>query len=191
MATGGTPHVPDHVDGIDGPNVVQAWDVFNGTASVGQRVVVLDDEHHVQGLNVAEMLASEGKDVELVTLEFEVGAHIEPNTRMATLRRVNDLNVSLKPTTWAREIGPDYIILEHFYSLREERKEVDTVVLACNIDPESWLYDALSARHSNVQMAGDCGGARRLELATFEGHLAARKLEGAVDMAPLMTLRLR
>ena len=191
VATGGTPHVPDHVDGIDGPNVVQAWDVFNGTASVGQRVVVLDDEHHVQGLNVAEMLASEGKDVELVTREFEVGAHIEPNTRMATLRRVNDLNVSLKPTTWAREIGPDYIILEHFYSLREERKEVDTVVLACNIDPESWLYDALSARHSNVQMAGDCGGARRLELATFEGHLAARKLEGAVDMAPLMTLRLR
>jgi NADPH-dependent 2,4-dienoyl-CoA reductase/sulfur reductase-like enzyme len=191
VATGGTPHVPDHIAGIDGPNVVQAWDVFEGAAAVGQRVVVLDDEHHIQGLNVAELLASRGKEVTLATREFEVGSRLEPNTRMATLRRVSDLNITLLPTTWAQEIGPDYVVLQHFYSLREERKPVDTVVLACNIDPESSLFEALSARHPNVQSAGDCAGSRRLEMATFEGHLAARRLEGAVEAAPLLAFPLR
>lgn len=191
VATGGTPRVPEHIEGIGGPNVVQAWDVFNGTAVVGQKVVVLDDEHHIQGLNVAELLASQGKEVQLLTREFEVGRHVEPNTRMATLRRVSDLGIRLRPTTWARAIGPDWIVTYHFYSLREEREPVDTVVLACNINPDRALYDALAARHHNVQMAGDCAGARRLEMATFEGHLAARRLEGEVDVRPLLSVPLR
>ncbi len=73
VATGGRPRVPEHIAGVDGPNVVQAWDVLNGTAETGQRVIVLDDELHVQGLNVAEALAAEGKQVEVVTRAFEVG----------------------------------------------------------------------------------------------------------------------
>jgi 2,4-dienoyl-CoA reductase-like NADH-dependent reductase (Old Yellow Enzyme family) len=180
MATGGTPRVPDHIEGIDGPNVVQAWDVFNGVAETGQRVLVLDDEHHIQGLNVSELLASQGKEVELVTREFEVGRHVEPNTRMATLRRVDELGVRLSPTTWVREVGDGYAVLYHFYSLREERRAVDTIVLACNIVPARGLGEELMERHPRVRFIGDCSGPRRLEIATFEGHLAARSLEGAV-----------
>jgi pyruvate/2-oxoglutarate dehydrogenase complex dihydrolipoamide dehydrogenase (E3) component len=180
VATGGTPRVPDHIEGIDGANVVQAWDVFNGTVECGQRVLVLDDEHHIQGLNVAELLATEGKDVEVVTREFEAARQVEPNTRMATLRRVDELGVKLSPTTWVREIGPDYAVLYHFYSLREERRAIDTVVLACNITPARGLGEQLSERHPRVRFIGDCQGPRRLEIATFEGHLAARSLEGPV-----------
>jgi hypothetical protein len=191
VATGGRPRVPDHVEGINGPNVVQAWDVFNGTVEVGQRVLVLDDEHHIQGLNVAELLASQGKEVEVITREFEVGRQIEPNTRMATLRRVDELGVRLTPTTWAREVGPGYAILYHFYSLREERRAVDTVVLACNITPDRGIGEALKERHPRVRFIGDASGPRRLEMATFEGHLAARSLEEAVPAQRLLDYPLR
>ena len=190
VATGGRPRVPDHIEGVDRPNVVQAWDVFNGVAECGQRVVVLDDEYHIQGLNVAELLAAQGKDVEVVTREFEAGSQLEPNTRMATLRRVDELGVRLTPTTWAREIGPDYIVLYHFYSLREEARPVDTVVLACNVSPENSLGQQLSEKHPRVTVIGDASGPSKLEMATFEGHLAALSLEGAIS-EPILNAPLR
>jgi NADPH-dependent 2,4-dienoyl-CoA reductase/sulfur reductase-like enzyme len=180
VATGGTPRVPDNLPGVDGPNVVQAWDVLNGDAAVGQSVVILDDENHVQGLNVAELLASQGKDVELVTREFEVAAHAEPNTRMATLRRVAALGVKVSPTMWAREIQPGSITLAHFYGANEETRPVDTVVLACNVSPSCKLGTELKEKHPDVRLIGDCNGPRRLETAIFEGHLAARSLDGII-----------
>jgi len=185
VATGGTPNVPDHVVGADRSNVVQAWDVLEGKVSTGQRVLVMDDEHHVQGLNVAEKLAAEGKQVTLVTREFEVGKQMEPITRMATLRRVDAVSVKLMPTTWVREIGRDYAVLYHFYSGKDERIAIDTVVLACNILPDTALGAELSARHPKVKTIGDCNGPRRLELSTLEGHVAARALDGPVD--PMLT----
>jgi 2,4-dienoyl-CoA reductase-like NADH-dependent reductase (Old Yellow Enzyme family)/thioredoxin reductase len=191
VATGGTPRVPEHIAGIDGPNVVQAWDVLNGTARTGDRVLILDDEHHVQGLGVAELLASQGKHVELVTREYEAGKHAEPITRMATLRRVNALGVTLTPTTWARAIGPDSVTLYHFYSSEEQVRPVDTVVLACNILPETGLYRALLDRHPHVRAIGDCNGPRRLEMAVFEGHRAARELDTVVDAAALLSAPMR
>ena len=187
VATGGTPRVPEHIAGVDGANVVQAWDVLNGTAQTGQRVVILDDEHHVQGLGVAELLASQGKEVELVTREYEAGKQAEPITRMATLRRVSALGVTLSPTTWARSIGPDSITLYHFYSSEERVRPVDTVVLACNILPENGLYRSLMDRHPHVRAIGDCNGPRRLEMAVFEGHRAARELDTIVDQAALLS----
>ncbi len=188
VATGGTPLVPDHVEGVDGANVVQAWDVLKGNVETGQRVVILDDEHHVQGMNVGELLASQGKEVEVVTREFEPGRHAEPNTRSATLRRVHALGVKLSPTTWAKSISPGSITLYNFYSSVEETRPVDTVVLCCNILPETGMFRELSATHPRVKAIGDCTGPHRLEQATFDGHLAARSLDGPQDMLALLNI---
>jgi 2,4-dienoyl-CoA reductase-like NADH-dependent reductase (Old Yellow Enzyme family) len=182
VATGGTPRVPDHIEGIGRPNVVQAWDVLKGEVETGQRVIVLDEDHHVQGLNVAELLASQGKEVTVVTHQFEAGGLMEPNTRMATLRRVDAYGIPVRINTWAKEVGPDYVVLFNFYTSKEERVPADTVVLACSINPETALYAELAQRNVKVRSIGDCNGPRRLELSTFEGHLAARSLDGAVDL---------
>jgi 2,4-dienoyl-CoA reductase-like NADH-dependent reductase (Old Yellow Enzyme family)/thioredoxin reductase len=192
VATGGTPRLPDGIEGLDQPHVVQAWDVLEGRASTGQRVLVIDDEQHIQGCNVAELLASQGKEVELITREFQVGAHMEPNTRMATLRRVDSCGVKLSPTTWARSISPGSVTLYHFYSQQEREEAFDTVVLACGVNPESRLYRELSEHHLGVRAIGDCAGPRRLEIATFEGHLAARELDGDVPTdRPLVSMPIR
>jgi 2,4-dienoyl-CoA reductase-like NADH-dependent reductase (Old Yellow Enzyme family)/thioredoxin reductase len=186
VATGGRPRVPEHIIGIDGPNVVQAWDVLNGTVETGARVVVLDEEHHIQGLNVAELLAEQGKDVLLVTHQFEAGGLMEPNTRMATMRRADALGVQIRVNTWAREIGPESVVLYNFYSSQEEVVAADTAVLACNILTETGLYSELSARHPRVRSIGDCNGPRRLELSTLEGHMAGRAVDGGVDARAMM-----
>ncbi|HEY4669478.1 MAG TPA: FAD-dependent oxidoreductase [Tepidiformaceae bacterium] len=180
VATGGTPRVPDAIEGIDLPHVVQAWDVLAGNATTGERVLVIDDEHHIQAPNVAELLGSQGKHVEIVTREFQLGAQMEPNTRMATLRRLGPCGVQVSATTWVRSISSGKATLYHFYSEQEREEAFDTVVLACNIDPETRLFRELSEHHLNVKAIGDCAGPRRLEMATFEGHLAARQLDGDV-----------
>jgi len=180
VATGGSPRVPDGIEGLELPHVVQAWDVLSGNAQTGDRVLVVDDEHHIQGSNVAELLASQGKSVELVTREFQVGAQMEPNTRMATLRRLDAAGVKLSATTWVRRVEPGMATLYHFYSEAERDEAFDSVVLACGVAPETKLFKELSASHPSVRQIGDCAGPRRLEMATFEGHLAARELDGDV-----------
>ncbi len=191
VSTGGTPRKPDHIAGVDGPNVVQAWDVLSGEAETGQSVVILDDEHHVQGMGVAEMLASQGKDVQLVTRELEPGKHAEPITRLATLRRVRAMGITLSPTTWARSIRLGSITLYDFATSEETERPVDTVVLACGINPENALARQLSSLHPHVQTAGDCNGGRRLENAVFEGHAAARALDGPDTRLQMAAMVLR
>ncbi len=188
VATGGRPLVPAHVEGVGGANVVQAWDVLNGTALVGDSVVILDDEHHIQGLNVAELLATQGKQVEVVTRELEVGKHAEPITRTSTLRRVHTLGVKLSPTTWAKAITPDSITLYNIFSSIEVTRPVDTVVLCCNIAPDTATYRELAEKHASVRPIGDCTGPHRLEQATFDGHLAARSLDGPQELLALLNI---
>lgn len=180
VATGGSARVPDGIEGVDLPHVLQAWDVLSGKVQASGRVLVLDDEHHIQAANVAELLASNGADVQLITREFQVGAHMEPNTRMATLRRLEPCGVRVSTTTWVRSIRPGSATLYHFYSQQDRDEEFDYVVLACGVTPETLLYRQLSERHPKVRAVGDCAGPRRLEMATFEGHLAARELDGDV-----------
>jgi len=188
VATGGRPLVPAHIEGVDSPNVVQAWDVLNGTATVGNNVVILDDEHHIQGLNVAELLATQGKQVEVVTRELEVGKHAEPITRTSTLRRVHTVGVKLSPTTWAKAITPNSITLYNTLSSIESTRPVDTVVLCCNIEPDTATYRELAEKHASVRAIGDCTGPHRLEQATFDGHLAARSLDGPQELLALLNI---
>jgi 2,4-dienoyl-CoA reductase-like NADH-dependent reductase (Old Yellow Enzyme family) len=181
VAAGGRPRVPDHVAGIDGPNVFQAWDVLNGAAVAGERVIVLDEEHHIQALSVAELMAGQGKHVEVVTHEFAAGELLEPITRMATMRRIDGMGIPIRTATWVKAVGPDFALLYNVGTSKEERVAVDSVVLACGLLPETELLDELRAANAKVRSVGDCNGARRLEQSVFEGHLAARSLDGPVD----------
>jgi 2,4-dienoyl-CoA reductase-like NADH-dependent reductase (Old Yellow Enzyme family)/thioredoxin reductase len=189
IATGGRPRVPEHIAGIDGPNVVQAWDVLTGNATTGERVLVLDEEHHVQALNVAELLAEQGKHVEVVTHQFEAGALMEPITQLATMRRVNGLGIPVRTGTWVKEVGPGFALLYDVTTSKEERVEVDTVVLACSIIPVNELASQLRGAVANVKTIGDANGYRRLEQSVFEGHLAARALDGPVDPRVFASIR--
>ncbi|MFQ5381212.1 MAG: FAD-dependent oxidoreductase [Dehalococcoidia bacterium] len=186
VGTGGTPRVPEGIDGVDLPHVVQAWDVLRGNDVPGNSVVILDDEQHVQGCNVAEILASQGKDVTLVTREYQAAAHAEPITRMATLRRIDEAGVKVRTTTWARSIEPGSVNIYHFYSSEEDTLPADSVVLACNILPANQIAAELQARHDNVTLIGDSNGPRRLEMSVFEGHYAARMIDN--DAPPLSAL---
>ena len=78
---------PAEIPGIDAPNVVTGWDVLTGKVETGQRVVVLDADRGQQGLNVADYLAVRGKDVELVTQDWQAGLNVEKFTRWMLLQR--------------------------------------------------------------------------------------------------------
>ncbi len=192
VATGGTPRVPDGIEGIELPHVVQAWEVLNGRAVAGDRVLVLDDEHHIQAASAAEYLASQGKHVVIVTREFQIGPFMVPNTRMASLRRLDGAGVAVSATTWVRSIAPGSAVLYHFYSEQDREESFDAVVMACGIIPETALSRQLTESGLQVRSVGDCAGPGRLEMATFQGHLAAREIDGDVPRdRPLVSMPIR
>jgi 2-enoate reductase len=84
MATGATP-MTLNVPGADRRNVVQAVDVFTGKVKMGERVVVIGGR--LRGMEVAALLAEQGKKVSLVTKNRlgENGVPLERNL-FVTLR---------------------------------------------------------------------------------------------------------
>ncbi len=83
-------------------------------------------------------------------------------------------------------------MLYHFYSENEREEPFDAVVMACGILPETRLVADLAAQGITARAIGDCAGPRRLEMATFEGHLAAREIDGDVPRdRPLISMPLR
>jgi NADPH-dependent 2,4-dienoyl-CoA reductase/sulfur reductase-like enzyme len=97
------------------------------------------------------------------------------------MRRINGLGIPVRTATWLKEVGEGYAILYDITTSHEERVDADTVVLACSIVPEDGLAEELRAAQIRVTAIGDVNGYRRLEQSVFEGHLAARSLDGPVD----------
>ena len=93
--------------------------------------------------------------------------------------------MKLSPSTWARAITPDSVTLYNYLSSVEETKPIDTVVLCCNIVPDTALFRELSEKHSHVTAIGDCTGPHLLEQATFDGHIAARAIDSPQELRTL------
>ena len=55
------------VPGVDADYVLMPEDVLNGVRPVGQHVVIYDDTGYIVGPGLAELLADQGKNVEIVT----------------------------------------------------------------------------------------------------------------------------
>jgi 2,4-dienoyl-CoA reductase (NADPH2) len=199
VATGATPLWPK-IPGIDGNNVVGAWDVLENRAALGKRVVVIGGG--AVGMETALFIAKQGpmsaesavflasggaldaetavnltrKGPQVTILEMldRIGQDMGPTTR-ASVRfhlRLHDVKVVTKAT--ARRITEAGVVYER--DGKEELAEADTVVIATGSKPETGLYDALHGALPEVYRIGDCVKARTACEAIEEAALIARKI---------------
>jgi 2,4-dienoyl-CoA reductase-like NADH-dependent reductase (Old Yellow Enzyme family)/thioredoxin reductase len=134
IATGGVPQTPPLEAG--GDLVTSSWDAMAGTAPAGESVLVYDDNGGHQAMSAAELFASGGASVELVTPErffapemgglnhvpymaaFQRhGVRITINTRLKAVRRdgnalVASLSSDFAPE-WQEERRVDRVVVEH------------------------------------------------------------------------------
>ena len=199
VATGATPLRPD-IPGIDGSNVVWAWDVLERRLALGKRVVVIGGG--AVGMETALFVAKQGpmsadsavflalgaaldaetavrmtcRGPEVTILEMldRIGQDMGPTTRSSVrfALRLNNVKVITRAT--ARRITEVGVVYER--EGKEEVAEADAVVIALGSKSESGLFEALQGVVPEVCQVGDCVKARTACEAIEEAALIGRKI---------------
>jgi 2,4-dienoyl-CoA reductase-like NADH-dependent reductase (Old Yellow Enzyme family) len=152
IATGGVPNTDVLESGND--LVVSTWDIVSGAVKPGQSVLLYDDNGNHPGMQAAELIASAGATLEIVTPErlfapelgglnhtgyarplHDAGARITINTRVVSVRRAGN--------RLAATLGSDY-------GPRREERLVDQVVVEHGTLPLDELYHALRPGSVNL-----------------------------------------
>jgi len=200
VATGARPVLPD-IPGIAGQNVVQAWDLLDGRAGTGERVVIVGG--NAVGLETALYLANQGtlssealhflmanraesietltellnrgiKEVTVVEMTKKAGNDIGLTTRWTVTGELKRLGVRVITETRAVGITPDGLEIERKGGI--DLLAADTIVIAAGSRSENSLVDKLKGLIPEVLMVGDAKTPRNALEAIREGFEAALRL---------------
>ncbi len=199
VATGARPLVPN-IPGIDGRNVVWAWDVLEEKSALGKRVVVIGGG--AVGMETALFIAKQGSmsaesavflalggaldaetavrmttrgpQVTILEMLERIGQDMGPTTRSSVRFELRLHNVKVVTKATARRITEAGVVYEH--EGKEELAEADTVVIATGSKSEGGLFDALQGAVPEVYRVGDCVKARTACEAIEEAALIGRKI---------------
>jgi pyruvate/2-oxoglutarate dehydrogenase complex dihydrolipoamide dehydrogenase (E3) component len=173
VATGAVP-IGLNVPGSTHRHVVQAVDVISGEAEVKDRVVVIGGR--LIGMEVALLLAEQGKEVTIVTKAMlgENGRQLERLTYRALTRRLFELRIPLYVNSSVLEIAEQNVIIDwggEIFAL-----PADTVVLAVGSQPNNELAQQLKSMTTEVYAIGDCTRPGDAAAAVSEASRIAAKL---------------
>ncbi len=170
-ATGSVPRRPD-LPGIDGPQVVQGWDVLAGTASLGERVAVVSQEDHFETPNVADHLASSGHRVEIFHKWTGIGSRIDRYSIGPVMGRIAGHGIPIH--TGMRLAGVDgsqLAFTSAFTGAAHRWSGFDSVVLVYGSVPDDRCHRELAAAGPAAQLflVGSAWVPRQLAEATQHG----------------------
>ncbi|MDQ6523427.1 FAD-dependent oxidoreductase [Nocardioides sp. LHD-245] len=178
VATGARPHRPV-LPGVDLPHVVDAADVLGGTATVGDRVLIIARDDHLPPLTVADLLAGQGRQVTLVYGAQQPGQQLGRYILGGVLARLHKQKVEFRHLEEVRAIHADGVDVRHVYTFESQRLSgYDTVVLACGADSDDTLFQQLQGKVPELHVLGDAYAPRRLSFATRQAYALAEVLAG-------------
>ncbi len=200
VASGARPVLPD-IPGINGPHVVQAWDLLSGRVGVGKRVAVLGG--NAVGLETALYLAGLGtlspevlhflmanraesietltallnkgiKEVTVVEMTQKAGNDIGLTTRWTILGELRRLGVTILTGTKAVGITPEGLEIEQTDGAGF--LPADSIVVAAGSRSENALVEGIREMVSEVYVIGDADRPRNALEAIKEGFEAGLRL---------------
>ena len=141
IATGGLPY-PNMCNG--GDLATSSWDLLSGDVSPGAEVLLFDDHGQEQGLQVAELLATSGSKLEVVTAERMFGVDVggmnhAPYGRVFADKDVK-ITVNARLEAIEREGNRFVATIGSEYSQRKSKRAVDQVVVECATRALDELY---------------------------------------------------
>jgi len=170
VATGARPIAPS-IPVVDA-KIVSSWDVLSGRAAAGAKVVVMGGGE--VGCELAEYLATQGKEVALLEVLPEVLNGTEPRARVLLVRRLRELKILVLTQSRVLEVRGGTVIYERA-GLKSRIDGVDTVVAALGSTSDTALGEELGGRAA-VHVIGDCVKPRRILEAIREGFEVAYEL---------------
>jgi 2,4-dienoyl-CoA reductase-like NADH-dependent reductase (Old Yellow Enzyme family)/pyruvate/2-oxoglutarate dehydrogenase complex dihydrolipoamide dehydrogenase (E3) component len=165
------------IPGYDRKFVYRPEDILLGAELPSGKVVMLDNEGMHAGVGIAELLASRGADVELLTPSF---SPLSPRVWGAQegrpiVERLRAAGVRISATSYLKEIGDHEVVVQDVYSAAERViANVAAVVLTTGREPVNALETELDGKVPQLFTIGDALAPRMWAAASFEGHKFAR-----------------
>ena len=176
LATGARPRRPDTIP-LGTPGVVEGRDVLLGRAEVGERVLVVAEEDHMQPLTIAGHLCDLSRTVTVVWSSPGIAPTVGRYSIGAPLAKLSAAGAELVVAERVVEVDSGRVITRSSYSGAERvHHGFDTVVLACGGEAETDLYDEVRGRLPEVHVLGDAYAPRRMSFATRQAYELARTL---------------
>jgi len=172
LATGASPLIPK-ISGIDGKNVVTAWDVLSGNVSIGENVIVLGGG--LVGCETAAFIAEQGGKVTVVEMLADVAVDMEPFGRVMLLEMLAKIGVDILVNSKVEEItDAGAVVIDN----KKQKKTLgaSTIVLALGAVSNKSLYRNLRGKVSELYMIGDCVKPRKCLEAVHEGWRVALEI---------------
>ncbi|MDG4585727.1 MAG: mycofactocin system FadH/OYE family oxidoreductase 2 [Candidatus Competibacter sp.] len=200
VATGSVPNRAA-IPGGDSPGVADVVDILSGKVTPGRKVLIVDRLGFHEATSVAEFLAEQGCEVEVVTPTLYVGQDLGVTLDLENwYRQARRLGIRCTPNHSVLGIDNGVVMALHNYSGQMAHfPPVDTVVLAIHRQANDRLYQALKADNAHathmlsqvravdenlyrtlkgrvpaLHRIGDCVAPRRAHAAIIEGERAGR-----------------
>ncbi|AEX85386.1 NADH:flavin oxidoreductase [Marinitoga piezophila KA3] len=149
VATGAKPFVPP-IPGLT--DYITGFDFFDGKKVEGKNVLVIGGG--LIGLEAAEALVNEGKNVTVVELMEEVGKGMEVvASKLFQKNYAPKINIYTK--TMVKEIKGKEVIVEKIGEGITSLGEFDDIVVTAGTKPVNELYEKLKEEFNNVYVIGD------------------------------------
>jgi NADPH-dependent 2,4-dienoyl-CoA reductase/sulfur reductase-like enzyme len=185
VATGAVPFCPPVAGLRESELAISAWDVLLETKSVGQRVLVIDDQGGQESTSAAEFLLDRGKQVEIITPHYSVGEDIGPTNKPPIYARLYQKGVKMESTWELRAIEGTSVRLRNVYGGNEVvRDDIDTLVYSYGGRSVDELFRALEGKVKELENVGDSSAPRSLHHAIMEAHRTARRISLAAAKRP-------
>jgi pyruvate/2-oxoglutarate dehydrogenase complex dihydrolipoamide dehydrogenase (E3) component len=166
------------IPGWERDNVYTYEDVIMGTAKLGDRILIIDDFSDRVSPGLAEMMAEQGKKVEIITGRASI---VEPNLvmwrdAMFVMPKLAELDVKITPLTAVKEITDKGAICFYVFSGKEYEVEADNIIMVTTKLSNTEPYDLLKQRGIECHLIGDAKAPRWIMNATHDGHKLAREI---------------
>jgi dimethylamine/trimethylamine dehydrogenase len=165
---------------------------------VGGRIVVYDCEGVVTGIGICELLASQGKDVTLLTPAETPGEYARFTGEVPQLRRaLAAAGVKVRTETIVTSVGAASIGVRGLYGDENADIACDTLVLLTQRRSNDGLYLELTSAGTAptpegvvpVYRIGDCVAPRMTADCVYDGHRLAREIDSPNPARPLPFIR--
>ena len=174
----------DSVPGADGTTVLDVASAarlaLNDPKSLGSNVLIIDETGAHLPFALAEMLASAGVSVEVLSPRMYAGERIYRNLDILYIfPRLKQLGVTITHQHFVESIRPDEVDVYDIWAgpgAIQTRKDVSSVAMSILRVPNDELYQTATAEFENVHQIGDMVAPRDATAVIYDGEELGRRL---------------
>lgn len=180
LATGGLPSIPASFSVAKNKNVITAWNVLQGSVSVGPKVVVIGGGQ--VGCEVADFIAHpvndlnpRGNSVTLLEMMDSVALDDKSSNRSMLIQRLLAKGVRIITSAKVTDIQ-DNTIKYQVDGREEVIQNIDSTVVSVGTRSNNELKEELDETQYELHIIGDALKPRKVVDAIWEGSEIARKI---------------